>query len=531
MLQLDFGLRVRWLAAKRVRRWAAGDTLSRKFHPNHNPLRVPVQFGSGLECSRLGAQAPMKRAILNHSMLTRACSPRGFSLLVACVAFACVAFVGVACATVRAADVRPNVIVIYTDDQGSLDLNCYGSKDLHTPHLDALADRGVRFTQMYSPSAICSASRAGLMTGRFPARAGVPGNVSSTQGQPGMPTDEVTIAEMLKSAGYATGHVGKWHLGYTPETMPNGQGFDSSFGHMGGCIDNYSHFFYWVGPNRHDLWRDGTEIFRDGEFFLDMMVDEGKKFIQDHQTHPFFLYWAINAPHYPMQGTSKWREHYKDLPSPRRQYAEFVSTVDEKIGALISTLDQLNLRERTLVIFQSDHGHSTEERAFWGGGNAGPYRGAKGCLFEGGIRIPSVASMPGRIPEGEVRDQLATGCDWFPTIAKLANVEELEREIDGKSLWPVLESAETPSSHDHFFWLLGRGKNAQWAVRQGDWKLLGNATDRSSRQKTVKIDKLFLANLANDIGEQHNVASENQQVVETLQSIMQSHRDSIDTTR
>ena len=159
-----------------------------------------------------------------------------------------------------AAAERPNVLVIYADDLGSMDVGCYGSDELQTPHLDALAARGVRFTQMYAPSAICSASRAGLLTGRLPARAGVPGNVSSAKGVPGMPTSEITMAEMFREAGYATGHIGKWHLGYTPETMPNGQGFDHSFGHMGGCIDNYSHFFYWQGPNRHDLWRDGKEV-------------------------------------------------------------------------------------------------------------------------------------------------------------------------------------------------------------------------------------------------------------------------------
>ncbi len=438
-----------------------------------------------------------------------------------------IAAAGFAGGAAGAAETRPNVVVIYTDDQGSLDLNCYGSSDLHTPHLDKLANQGVRFTQMYSPSAICSASRAGLMTGRFPARAGVPGNVSSLKGQAGMPESEITMAEMLKAAGYATGHVGKWHLGYTPETMPNGQGFDSSFGHMGGCIDNYSHFFYWVGPNRHDLWRDGTEIFEDGQFFPDLMVAEGNKFIEANRDRPFFLYWAINAPHYPMQGTSKWRQHYKDLPSPRRQYAEFVSTVDEKIGELIATLDRLHLRENTLIVFQSDHGHSTEERAFWGGGNAGPYRGAKGCLFEGGIRIPSIASMPGKIPQGQVRDQLATGCDWFPTIAELTGTENLAVKCDGKSLWPVLQSADAKSQHDHFFWLLGRGKNAQWAVRKGDWKLLGNATDKSDREQTIQVDKLFLANLQDDIGERTNVASENKEIVTQLQTLMQKNYDSI----
>ena len=347
------------------------------------------------------------------------------------------------------------------------------------------------------------------------------------KGQPGMPAGEITIAQLLRSAGYATGHVGKWHLGYTPETMPGGHGFDSTFGHMGGCIDNYSHFFYWNGPNRHDLWRDGEEIHMDGQFFLDLMVREGNEFIEANKQQPFFMYWAINAPHYPMQGTAKWRSRYKDLPTPRRQYAEFVSTVDEKIGELIATLDRLGLREKTLVVFQSDHGHSTEERAFWGGGNAGPYRGAKGCLFEGGIRVPSIVSMPGTIPEGGVRDQLTTGCDWFPTIAELCDVALPDRTYDGKSLWSVLESKDAESPHDHFFWLLGKGKNAQWAVRRDQWKLLGNARDRTDPRDPKKVDKLFLANLNDDIGEGVNVAKEHPAIVKELQAVMQSHHDDI----
>ncbi len=205
---------------------------------------------------------------------------------------------------------KPNVVLIFTDDQGTIDVNCYGSKDLYTSNLDRLAKEGTRFTQFYVGAPVCSPSRAALMTGRYPQGAGVPGNVSSQPGHAGMPTEQVTIAEMMKSAGYVTGHVGKWHLGYTPETMPNGQGYDSSFGHMGGCIDNYSHFFYWSGPNRHDLWRNGQEVWRDGEFFGELMVDECKKFIDKNKRKPFFLYWAINMPHYPLQGTEKWRKKY-----------------------------------------------------------------------------------------------------------------------------------------------------------------------------------------------------------------------------
>jgi arylsulfatase A len=415
-----------------------------------------------------------------------------------------------------AAQERPNVLLIYTDDQGSIDLNCYGATDLITPHVDGLAESGVRFTQMYAPSAICSSSRAGLMTGRYPARAGVPGNVSSMEGVPGMPTTEVTIAEMLRAAGYATGHVGKWHLGYTPDTMPNGQGFDYSFGHMGGCIDNYSHFFYWNGPNRHDLWRNGTEVWEEGHYFPDLMVDECLQFLEAHREQPFFLYWAINVPHYPLQGTAYWRARYTHLDAPRRMYAEFVSTMDERVGRVLDRLDALGLREKTLVIFQSDQGHSTEERAFFGGGNAGPYRGAKGCLFEGGIRVPSIVSLPGVIPEGEVRGQLATGCDWLPTIAAFTGAALPKAHLDGASIRDVILSADAASPHESFLWVLGGGANPQWVVREGDWKLLGNPRDTSHQGELTDQDKLFLANLADDPAESTNVAADHVEIVRRL---------------
>ena len=412
---------------------------------------------------------------------------------------------------------QPNVIIIYTDDQGSVDMNAYGSKDLITPNMDDLARRGVRFTQMYAPSAICSSSRAGLMTGRFPVRAGVPGNVSSMEGHDGMPSSEITIAEMMHKHGYATGHIGKWHLGYTPTTMPNGQGYDYSFGHMGGCIDNYSHFFFWKGPNRHDLWRNGKEIWRNGEFFIDMMVEECNAYIERHAQQRFFVYWAINTPHYPLQGTPEWLDRYSNLEDPRRQYAAFLSTTDAAIGQVIAKLDALNLREKTVVIFQSDHGHSTEERTFFGGGSAGPYRGAKGCLFEGGIRVPSIVSQPGRLPENVVRDQMVTGCDWFPTIAALCGLSAPPHHLDGRNITPVIRSSEAASPHMHFHWHLGGSRNPQWVVRKGDWKLLGNANDRSNTGTLTADDKkLFLTNLRSDIGERTNVADEHPEVVREL---------------
>ena len=423
---------------------------------------------------------------------------------------------------------KPNVIVIYSDDQGSVDANCYGSKDLTTPTLDKLAATGVRFTQMYSPSAICSASRAGLLTGRFPPRAGVPGNVSSHKGKAGLPTEEVTMAEIFKSAGYATAHVGKWHLGYTPETMPNGQGFDFSYGHMGGCIDNYSHFFYWVPPNLHDLWRNGVEIWEDGSYFGDLMVRECTTFMDNNSKRPFFMYWAINWPHYPLQGTDKWREHYKDHPHPRNKYGAFISSMDEIVGKVVSHVEKLGLRENTIIVFQSDHGHSIETRTFGGGGSSGPYRGAKGSLFEGGIRVPSIVSWPGKIPEGEVRSQMATGCDWFPTLAELSGAKLPKgHKLDGKSLVEVISDDATPSPHKSFYWQLGK----QSVVREGNWKLLHSPNDNNRPEGREPSGKVFLANLTEDPGESKNLAKKHPDVVNRLTELKQSYVAGLKTPR
>ncbi len=407
---------------------------------------------------------------------------------------------------------HPNVIVILTDDQGTADLHIAGASDIDTPHLDGLARRGVRFSQFYAAAPVCSPSRAGLLTGRHPIRAGMPNNAPAEEGKPGMPGREVTIAEMLKPAGYATGHVGKWHLGFSPDTMPLAQGFDTSFGHMGGCIDNYSHFFYWAGPNRHDLRRDGREVHQPGRFFGDLMVDEAAAFIRSNQDRPFFLYFAINEPHYPYQGDPKWLERYAGLKYPRNLYAAFLSTMDERIGRLLAELDALHLRERTIVIVQSDHGHSTEERAHFGGGSAGIHRGAKFSLFEGGIRVPAIVSWPGHLPEGQVRDQVAHGCDWLPTIAALCDVPPPKVHLDGKSLAAVIRSADAPTPHDALHWQL----DTSWAVRSGDWKLLHDPIDTTRRAPGERIPGDFLVDVREDPTEATNLAARHPEIVARL---------------
>ena len=410
-------------------------------------------------------------------------------------------------------EAKPNVVLILTDDQGSIDLNCYGANDLKTPNLDKLAKQGVRFTQFYVGSAVCSPSRACLLTGRSPQGAGLPANASSEKGRPGMPTDQITIAEVLKGAGYKTGHVGKWHVGYSAETMPLGQGFDYSFGHMVGCIDNYSHFFYWNGPNRHDLWENGKEVFVDGSYFPDMMIEKASDFIKNNKKNQFFLYLAFNSPHYPLQPTKKWRDYYKDLPSPRREYAGFVSSTDERIGEILDLLENHKLRENTIIIFLSDQGHSYEERTGGGGGNSGPYRGGKSSLFEGGIRVPAIISWKGIIPEGIVNNTMCMSMDLLPTIADFCGVKAIPKEVEGKSIKSVILE-NSASAHEVSYWQLGK----QWAVRQGDWKLIGNPVDPSASKVNLHFpkDSFFLSNLKSDISESKNLAEEFPEKVKEL---------------
>ncbi|XOV91462.1 MAG: sulfatase-like hydrolase/transferase [Bacteroidota bacterium] len=421
--------------------------------------------------------------------------------------------------SVKSAD-QPNVIIIYTDDQGTIDMNSFGATDLVTPNMDRIVNSGVRFTQFYA-SPICSPSRASLLSGKTPQRAGCPGNAgASIASKNGMRGSEYTMAEMFKDAGYKTAQIGKWHLGYQPEMLPNAQGFDYSFGHLVGCIDNFSHFYYWNGPNRHDMYRNGEEVYLPGQFFPDLMVKEAVQFIETNQKNPFFIYFAMNMPHYPYQGDKKWLDYYQDKGTlyPRDLYAAFLSTQDERIGQLLDKLDELKLTENTIIILQSDNGHSTEERAHFGGGNAGPYRGAKQCVFEGGIRVPAAISWPKTIPAGETRDQFAVNTDWMPTLADLCKIDLDKSDLDGRSLMTVINNRKAKTEHeDGYCWSYGK----MWVARKGKWKLIGNPFDTSNRD-LVFDEKLFLVNLEDDPGEQNNLVNQYPKVVAELENQYQS---------
>ena len=421
---------------------------------------------------------------------------------------------------------RPNVLLIFTDDQGTLDAGCYGSADLHTPNMDGLARRGVRFTQAYAHT-VCCPARAMLMTGRQPQRCNVnswqQGNAKGPKGL-NMFLSEVTLAEVLKAAGYRTALFGKWHLGAHFGHGPTRQGFDEFFGIRDGFIDNTNHFFLH-GKGFHDLYRGTTEVFRKGDYFPDLVVDETCRFLDENKARPWFVYLAFNIPHYPEQADDKFDDRYKDLPMPRRSYAKIVSTTDDRMGRVLRKLDELGLRGDTLIFFMSDNGHSAERNhigvdghasglpkghqygAHGGGGNTGKWRGHKGTLFEGGIRVPAILSFPGRVPEGEVRGQAVTAMDVLPTVCELCGVPLPKARLDGKSLVQVLKDPKAPSPHKVLHWQWQHN----WAVREGDWKLI--ATGRGKRQR------LFLGSLADAQPEQKTYAKEKPDLVKRLTAL------------
>ncbi|MEE2642145.1 MAG: sulfatase-like hydrolase/transferase [Planctomycetota bacterium] len=417
---------------------------------------------------------------------------------------------------------RPNVVIFYTDDQGTLDLNCYGSRDLHTPNMDGLAHEGVRFTQAYAHT-VCCPSRAMLMTGRVPQRSNVNNwTQGNAKGRPGrnMNLDEKTIAEYLKENGYRTALFGKWHLGAATTHGPTRQGFDEFFGLRGGFIDNFNHFFLH-GTGFHDLYEGTEEVFRKGEYFPDLVTQRSLKFLESAGDSPFFLCVPFNIPHYPEQADPVFAQRYANLKQPRQNYAKIVSTTDERIGQVLRKLDELRYRENTIVIFMSDNGHSPEDYAIQpdnhasglppghkygaggGGGNTGKWIGAKGSFLEGGIRVPAIISFPKRLPRGIVRNQPITACDWLPTIMDLCGVSiPGKMKLDGQSLLPILLK-NAPTHHEVMHW---QWQN-RWAVRKGGWKLSGGS------------NKVSLHSLVGDRPETVDFASEKPELVKELRSL------------
>ncbi|MDA7494182.1 sulfatase-like hydrolase/transferase [Akkermansiaceae bacterium] len=398
------------------------------------------------------------------------------------------------------------MVIFYTDDQGTLDAGCYGSKDLHTPNMDRLAKNGVRFTQAYAHT-VCCPSRAAFLTGRHPQRSGInnwtQGNMNGPDGL-NMSLAEITFAEAFKESGYRTALFGKWHVGSHRNHGPMKQGFDEFFGIRNGFIDNYNHYFLH-GKGYHDLYEGTTEVFKKGSYFPELITDRALSFIEKNREAPFLLYLGFNIPHYPEQALPEHTAIYQGLDMPRRSYAAMITTTDHYMGQVLEKLSQLGLTENTIVIFQSDNGHSAENGlniqyedhssghpkghyylAHGGGGNTGKWIGAKGTFLEGGIRVPAVVSWPAKLPKGIVRDQIITIMDWYPSLLEWCGIKKPDVVLDGHSLQPVIHSAEAPAAHEvlHFQW-----RNS-WAVRKGDWKLIGNKQGKPKNEMRYTLHHL-----------------------------------------
>ena len=406
---------------------------------------------------------------------------------------------------------KPNVVVIMTDDQGYGDLGCMGSADLKTPNLDSLAENGVRFSSMYSASPVCSPSRASLLTGRYPARAGVRAILAGHRKASGLTPAVPTLATALKKEGYSTGIFGKWHLGLKNECRPNSNGFDEFSGFLAGCLDYYSHIFYYgmcdggVNPT-HDLWENEEEVYADGEYLTERITRKAVDYIERHRDEPFFAYVAYNAPHYPMHAPQRYLDRFPDLPWDRRIMAAMINAVDDGVGEIVKTLDSLGLTEDTIIYFQSDNGPSRESRNFldgtedpYYGGTAGIFTGHKFSLFEGGIRVPAIISWVGRIPHRVIgAPHIAT--DIFPTVLEACGVDDGAYDMDGISILGELTGGEE-CLHDYLFWEM----EDQTAVRRGDYKLVLNGRVVESEKPRAEV---FLSDLSKDPGEKTNLASE-----------------------
>ena len=404
---------------------------------------------------------------------------------------------------------RPNVVLIMADDFGYGTPGCYGNKQVRTPNIDALAASGMRFIDFHSNGALCTPTRAALMTGRYQQRC-VPvadGELSPVfreqrKDNPvqrwawGISTAEVTMPALLKQAGYRTALIGKWHLGYDTKFHPMNYGFDEFRGWLGGAVDNHTHIATH-GTQELDWWKD-RKIENEEGYSTDLLTRYATTFIARNQDVPFFIYLAHGAVHNPIQG----REPAKK-PSPVEAYKEVIGALDESVGRIVAELRKHQLEARTLVIFCSDNGPAAPD-GFSANANL---RGKKGTLFEGGHRVPFIASWPGKIQPGTTNSETWMTMDLLPTFANLAGAPlPADRKVDGVDMIHNLQGRPSAAQRD-LHWQSGD----TWAVRSGPWKLMGKRNQPTS-----------LVNLQNDIGESNNLlASESARANELMRSHLQ----------
>jgi arylsulfatase A-like enzyme len=436
------------------------------------------------------------------------------------------------------AEQRPNVIFIVVDDLGYGELGCYGGKDIPTPHLDSLAASGVRFTSGYVTAPFCAASRAALMTGRYQTRFGFEFNpIGAKNAAPGigLPVAEKTVADRLRDAGYATGLVGKWHLGGTEPFHPQRRGFDEFFGFL-----HEGHYYVtppwqgvttwlrrkklpdggqgrWTSPDGRTVWSThlgsnepeydtGNPLLRSSQSvdekanLTDAFTREACDFIGRHRSQPFFLYLAYNAVHSPMQGTDEYMKKFSHIEDiQRRIFAAMLAHLDDSVGKVLAELRESGVEENTLVVFLGDNGGPTEELT---SSNA-PLRGGKGDLWDGGIRVPFIVSWKNHITAGRIVNASVVSIDATATALELADAGSGQKRLDGINLMPLLAGKMTEVPERTLFWRVGQ-KNA---LRSGNWKLIRDGKEWQ------------LYDLAHDIGETTNLTAKEPARVQQLTSL------------
>lgn len=405
---------------------------------------------------------------------------------------------------------KPNVLLIIADDLGYNDVGFQGSKEITTPNLDRLAARSLVCTNGYVSHPFCSPTRAGIMTGRYQHRFGHENNPAWVPQDTvaGLPLTEKTFPKLMRQAGYVTGAVGKWHLGAHPQFHPNERGFDEYFGALGGGHQYFpgdkGGVEYTIPLNRNG--KDEAQT----KYLTEQFGDEASSFVERHtgKDKPWMLYLAFNAPHTPLQAPQKWLDKYSQLADKSRQtYAAMVSAMDEAIGAVLAKLEATKQDENTLIYFVSDNGGpNLQAKSGTNFTSNAPLRGAKGMVYEGGMRVPFLVSWPARIKPGKY-EQPVIALDFLPTSLAAADSAELTpKNLDGVNLLPFLSGEKPAAPHDLLFWRTG-GPGGNNAVRRGSMKLvrLGKAEPE-------------LYDLAADIGESKNLAADKPEVVKELVS-------------
>lgn len=424
--------------------------------------------------------------------------------------FVCLLLVAAVCnaAVSNAAESRPNIIVFYTDDHGHADLSCQGVlDDIKTPHVDALAKSGVLARHGYSTAPQCVPSRAGLLIGKFQSRFGVESNGMSLKGF----DRELTIAERLQSAGYITAQFGKWHLGPGPQIVTHG--FHHVFNQNAGR------------PFAANVSLDGSDramgTLRAEKYHVDACSQAAAALIERYRDNPFFFYIAYRAPHVPLDAPQKYLDRFPgEMPQRRRQALAMLSAVDDGVGLITQTLNELKLAEKTLIFYIGDNGAPLKIHKLdapgggpgWDGSLNDPLNGEKGMLSEGGMHVPFVISWPGKIPGAQVFDHPVSALDVAATAAALAGLKTAPGDLDGVNLIPHLtgETKEPPHEFLAWRWI------AQSAIRMGDWKLLRGG------------DREYLYNLKDDLEEKHNVADQHRDIADRLRNTLSSWASELD---